>query len=156
MPSKRHPTRWALLSCACATMMLSSPSQADDIVGVWFNETGRGAIAIEPCDNNLCGHIVWLEETTGKDGQPLSDKRNPEAANRSRPICGLQILGGLSQQPDGSWDDGWIYDPQQGKSFDVQLILRAPTTLEVLGYKGLKIFSRKMLWRRAPADLGTC
>ena len=69
------------------------------------------------------------------------------------PVCGLQIIGGLRQMRDGSWDGGWIYDPEQGESFDVELRLRAPDLLQVKGYKGLKFLSETFQWRRAPTEL---
>lgn len=118
-------------------------------VGVWIDHTGRGVVEIHPCGNTLCGSIVWMQQPNDKKGQPLRDSLNGDRRKRSRVICGLQIIGGLKAMRDGSWDAGWIYDPEQGESFDVELRLRAPDLLQVKGYKGFKFLSETFQWRRA-------
>ena len=122
---------------------------APPAAGVWIDHTGRGAVEIAPCPEGLCGRIVWLQEPNDKAGQLLRDENNEDRAKRSQPICGLQIIGGLKLQPDGSWDNGWIYDPEQGARFDVELRLRNPNQLQVKGYKGLKFLSETYQWKRA-------
>jgi uncharacterized protein (DUF2147 family) len=124
--------------------------------GVWIDHTGRGAVEITPCvpdtppgGSNLCGRIVWMQNPNDAKGQPLRDTLNKNAARRSSPICGLQIIGDVKPQPNGSWDNGWIYDPEQGSSFDLELQLRNPETLQVKGYMGMKFLSETYVWRRA-------
>ena len=95
-----------------------------------------------------------MKDPKDKQGRPLVDALNEDARMRARPICGLQIIGGLKPQADGSWDYGWIYDPEQGASFDVELRLRAPDRLQVKGYKGFKFLSETFQWTRAAAAPG--
>lgn len=121
------------------------------LTGVWIDHTGRGAVEITPCDQGgLCGRIVWMKQPFDKNGHPLRDQLNENRRLRNRQVCGLQIIGGLQPMRDGSWDRGWIYDPEQGESFDVELRLRNPNTLQVTGYKGLKFLSETYNWKRAP------
>lgn len=127
------------------------PSPPPGPVGIWIDHTGRGAVEIAPCAANLCGRIVWMQEPNDKKGQPLRDKLNEDRRLRERLICGLQVIGGLKPMRDGSWDGGWIYDPEQGASFDVELRMRAPDMLQVKGYKGFKFLSETFQWRRASA-----
>jgi len=124
--------------------------------GVWLDDTGQGAIEISPCNDRLCGRIVWLRDPVDKAGKPLTDGLNPDARRRQRPICGLPVIGDLKRQQAGFWDEGWIYDPKQGKQFDVELKLRSPDALQVMGYMGVKFLSETFLWKRAPADLKRC
>ncbi len=127
--------------------------------GIWIDHTGRGAVAIEPCttgEPGLCGRIVWMQEPRDKAGQLLRDTQNESRKLRDRPICGLQIIGNLKPMRDGSWDGGWIYDPEQGERFDVELRLRAPNVLQVKGYKGLKFLSETFQWKRAETALVPC
>jgi uncharacterized protein (DUF2147 family) len=138
-----------VLPLAFAEAQQSVPPQALGPVGIWYDHTGRGAVEITPCASELCGRIVWLQHPTDKSGRPLVDARNEDRSKRGHPICGLQILGGLKRQPDGSWDNGWIYDPEQGESFDVEIRLRGKDTLQVTGYKGLKFLSETYRWKRA-------
>lgn len=119
--------------------------------GLWIDHTGRGAVEISPCarPNELCGRIVWLQQPNDKQGKPLRDILNEDKTERGKPICGLQVIGGVKKQADGSWDDGWIYDPEQGEKFDVEIRLRGPNQLQVKGYKGLKFLSETFQWQRA-------
>jgi uncharacterized protein (DUF2147 family) len=128
--------------------------------GVWINHTGKGAVEIRPCGTGasatrLCGFIVWLKEPKKRNGQPFTDGYNPEPSMRRRTICGLPVLGSL-QRVSGGWDNGWVYDPEQGASFDAAIQLATRDKLILTGYKGVKFFSKSFTWRRAPADLPRC
>lgn len=135
---------------------VGGPSQPPGYNGVWYDDTGQGAIEIAPCPEGMCGRVVWLKAPLDKSGKPLTDGNNPDARQRARPICGMPILGGLKRQRDGSWDEGWIYDPKQGKQFDLELRMRAPDALQVTGYLGMKFLSETFIWKRAPADIKRC
>ena len=124
--------------------------------GVWYDDTGRGAVEVLPCGDRLCGRIVWLKETTDKAGRPIIDDLNPDPKLKRRPVCGIDVIGGLKRQSGGIWDEGWIYDPKQGKQFDVELKLRSADSLQVMGYLGVKFLSETFVWKRAPADLKRC
>ncbi len=130
-------------------------------MGVWINHTGKGAVEIRPCGatgpaaNRLCGFIVWLKEPNKKNGEPQTDGYNPDAAKRRRTICGLPVLGSL-QRVSGGWDNGWVYDPEQGAQFDAAIELVTRDRLTLTGYKGVKFFSKSFTWKRAPAGLQRC
>lgn len=142
---------------AIPVVLAQTPAQTPPpFHGIWLDDTGQGAIEIGPCPDGMCGRVVWLKAPLDKSGKPLTDGNNPDVRQRSRPICGLPILGGLKPQRDGSWDQGWIYDPKQGKQFDLELRMRAPDALQVTGYLGLKFLSETFIWKRAPADIKRC
>lgn len=144
---------------AAATVLATLAAYAQgpmDYAGIWYDDTGQGAVEIQPCGTSLCGRIVWLKNALDDTGRPLTDGYNPDPASRRRPICGLPVLGGVKPQVGGTWDAGWIYDPKEGKSYDVELKLRGPNQLEVTGYIGVKLLSETLLWTRAPADLKKC
>lgn len=148
-------TVWPASLLAQAPSPQQQPPPKPSPIGLWIDHTGRGAVEISPCAaNDLCGRIVWLKEPTDKQGKPLVDGLNEDRKLRKRPICGLQVIGGLKAQRDGSWDNGWIYDPEQGESFDVELRLRGADGLQVMGYKGLKFLSETFQWKRAAATPG--
>jgi uncharacterized protein (DUF2147 family) len=149
-----------LVVAAGATV--AAPGEAPEERGIWINHTGKGAVEIRPCGTSgrdadrLCGFIVWLKEPTNKHGEPLTDGYNSDPSKRRRPICGLPVLGSLRPMSDGSWDQGWVYDPEQGQAFDAAIQLKTPDRLVLTGYKGVKFFSKSFVWKRAPNDLPRC
>lgn len=108
--------------------------------GVWLDAAGRGAVEIAPCDDSgaLCGRVVWVK-----------------AANHQK-RCGEQILGSLKKASDGTWGDGWIYSPDRGRKFDVELKQVGDDKLRVIGFAGVRIFSETHYWKRAAPDLVRC
>ena len=148
-----------------ATLGLSSSAPAAggaSELGLWYNDSGKGAVEIRPCAttgrdaNKLCGFIVWLKQPNGKNGQPLTDGYNSDPSKRKRPICGLPVLGALQRVSEGGYDNGWVYDPEQGQAFDAAIQLSTADKLILTGYKGIKFFSKSFVWKRAPADLPRC
>lgn len=141
---------------AAGTVQAASPSE----MGIWINHTGKGAVEIRPCGasgaaaNRLCGFIVWLKEPNSAKGVPLTDGHNPDPSKRGRKICGMPVLGSLQRVGSG-YDNGWVYDPEQGAQFDAAIVA-GKTQLVLTGYKGVKFFSKSFNWRRAPADLPRC
>ena len=107
-------------------------------VGLWIDHTGRGGVEITRCGQRLCGHIAWL-----KDG------KNAEA-------CGIQIIGDAKPMRNGTWDRGWIYDPDANSKYDVELKPIGSQKLRVMGYAGTKFLSETMIWKRAPIGLTKC
>jgi uncharacterized protein (DUF2147 family) len=109
-----------------------------DPTGVWINDTGRGAIEIKHCGQALCGHVVWTKDSADAKG------------------CGKQIIGDAAKVGAQTWDNGWIYSPEKKAKFDVELKPLDNGRLRVTGYAGTKLFSKTMIWTRAPADLRRC
>jgi uncharacterized protein (DUF2147 family) len=138
---------------ACSTPASATPRE----VGIWYDDSGKGAVKIEICTpTTLCGKIYWLKDPLNAKGEPKTDRYNPEPTMRSRPICGLPVLGDLEQLSSGGFDNGWVYDPKEGKSYSVALDLVAPDKLKVTGYKGMKFLGKSFIWTRAPDDLPSC
>jgi uncharacterized protein (DUF2147 family) len=127
-----------------------------DIVGVWMTDDGLGAVEIAPCGDKRCGRIVWMKNPFDAKGRIQADVNNPNAALRTRPVCGVEIITGLARQADQSWDVGKIYDPKEGDDHDLAAKLKGPNELEITGYEGTKWLSETFLWKRAPAELSRC
>ena len=141
------------MTMAVASASAGYAERVPEEAGVWIDDSGDGAVKIEQCGNSLCGKIVWLKELINDEGKPLHDRHNPDASKQSRPICGLQIIGQLKQVPEGGFDQGWVYDPKEGKSYSVAIALKGPDALQVTGYLGVKFLGRTMIWTRAKTAL---
>lgn len=148
---------FAALFVALATCGVPSASaQKADIAGVWIDHTGRGAVEFTRCGAALCGNLVWLEKPTDDKGQPFRDGNNPDAKLRNRPICGLPIIGAAVPSEASAFDGGWLYNPEDGKSYKVEVKLISPNVATVTGYIGIKFLGQTFTWKRAPASLTKC
>ena len=128
----------AFLVSSLMPAMVASASAASDPTGIWINDTGRGAIEIKQCGNALCGNVVWVKDAADAKG------------------CGKQIIGNAAPVGGGRWDNGWIYSPERGRKYNVELQPLANGTLRVTGYAGLRFLSKTMIWTRAPENLQLC
>jgi uncharacterized protein (DUF2147 family) len=120
-----------------------------------MTDDGQAAVEVNACGDMRCGRIVWLKTPLDAQGRPLRDGYNPSPAERQRPLCGVQIIDGLKLQGDGSWDAGRIYDPEEGKSYDVAITVSG-ANLEVRGYIGLKMMGETVVWTRQAGQLTPC
>lgn len=111
---------------------------AADPTGIWLNDTGRGAVEITECGDALCGKVVWVKNTADADG------------------CGKQIIGNVKSMGGGRWDGGWIYSPERGRKYNVELTPLSNGNLRVTGYAGMRFLSKTMIWTKAPGDLQLC
>jgi hypothetical protein len=48
-----------------------------------------------------------------------------DPAKRSAALCGLPVLDGFTPALDapGKWENGWIYDPESGKTYQGEIQL---------------------------------
>lgn len=139
--------------------LTSEAAAARPEVGVWYDDSGQGAVEIYICQENasrLCGRIVWLKEPLNAEGVAKHDRNNPEAGNQNRPICGLPMLWGLGLMSDGSFDGGKIYDPKTGKTYSASIQMASGDSLTVTGYLGVKMLGKSFTWTRAPGNLPRC
>ena len=122
-------------------------AQADMIEGFWYNDIKDAKIQIyRGNDNKYYGKIVWLKEPM-ENGKPKLDKKNPKEKFQSRPIVGLIILKGF-EKDDDIYDDGTIYDPLNGKTYDCTITPKNQK-LSIRGYIGISLFGRTTVWEKA-------
>ena len=125
---------------AAAALMLAGLTVAGsalaDPTGVWLNEAQDSHVKIYACeddDDELCGEIVWLKNPLGKDGKPRQDVKNEDKSLRDRQIMGLQIITGMEDDGGGEWEDGEIYNPRDGETYDAEMEEIDANTLKVSG-----------------------
>lgn len=144
------------LGVALASGIPVSANAAPREVGIWIDDSGDGAVKIDICGDKLCGRIVWLRNLLNDQGVPKHDRHNPDEGKRNRPICGLPVLGELSPVAEGGFDNGWVYDPKEGKSYTVAIAANGPDKLTVTGYMGVKFLGKSFTWTRAQQALPSC
>ena len=98
--------------------------------------SGKSHVRIAPCDddrNELGGKIVWLREPLYEDGSPKLHRHNDNWSLRRRPLMGIKLLTDLEDEGGGEWDDGEIYNPQDGETYEAELEVVDRNTLKVRG-----------------------
>ena len=123
-----------LLAAAALLMLAGSQSAlAADPTGVWLTQPGTSRIRVADCGGALCGTIMWLKEPNDPDtGKPKTDKNNPDAARRSRPLMGVQIMLGMKPAGDGKWT-GQVYNAEDGKTYSGNLTFSGGNSLQLQG-----------------------
>ncbi|MDP6345916.1 MAG: DUF2147 domain-containing protein [Alphaproteobacteria bacterium] len=139
----------AAAAMLAAWSLAAGGAAAADAVGVWATEGGKSHVQIMPCEDKLCGTIIWLKEPLNDEGEPKHDANNPEEEMQARPILGLPLLTGFVPNGEaGVWDDGEIYNPEDGETYSCTLTLVDDDTLKVRGYVGLPLFGKTQIWTR--------
>jgi uncharacterized protein (DUF2147 family) len=130
------------------------------IHGLWVDNKDpsrqKFAVMVEDCGSKLCGSLYWLKKPLSANGLPKRDKHNPKEALRDRPLCGLQILTGFQHTHDALWQDGEIYNPDDGLTFSSTMKLSPEGTLKIRGYVGISLFGKTLEWVRPDEEVLRC
>ena len=120
-------------------------------VGVWqtFDEaTGaaKSEVTISERDGVISGRVTKFLRP---DADPNRRCEACTGDRKNQPMLGMEIIRGVKASAVANqWGDGEILDPENGKTYKVQLNLSDDgQTLAVKG--SLFIFSRTQTWRRA-------
>ncbi|MER2519879.1 MAG: DUF2147 domain-containing protein [Bdellovibrionales bacterium] len=153
---KSFLTRIALLATLClptpaaaAAPQSSTPQDKPGIFGLWRTQDRDGVIEIYPCSEKICGRFHWLQQETDEEGRPSYDDKNPDAALRARPLCGMAFMGGFSQESEERYSGGWIYSPRSGSTYKARLTLAGPNALLLHGYIFAPFLGETQTWERA-------
>ena len=118
--------------------------QADDVLGTWRVESQEETatqVEIYKCENKYCGKFSWLEDLNS-----LDDK-NPDETKRDQKLIGMNFVWGF-EFDDDQWEDGNIYDPRSGKTYDCKMWFKDgdPDVLNVKGY--ILFIGKTSIWYR--------
>ncbi|MCF0050825.1 DUF2147 domain-containing protein [Dyadobacter chenwenxiniae] len=129
----------------CNVIGQSSPG--DQILGEWVNEEKDTRIEVYKNGTQYAGRLIWALNLMEADGQTLrKDVNNTEEKLRNRSVANIDLLHGFIFS-EGIWDDGKMYDPKSGKTYNCLLKLRNDK-LEIRGYVGIPLLGRTTYWER--------
>ncbi len=121
--------------------------QADDIIGNWVTEENKSIVKIFKKDNKYYGQIIWLKEPNDEDGNPKTDKENPNKKLRSRKLKNMVMMYDFVFDGE-KWDDGKVYDPKSGNTYSGTIKMRTKDIIDLRGYIGISIIGRTSSWIR--------
>ena len=141
-----------------ALALVAAPALAadDPAFGHWLTESKTAIVRVEACGASACAVIAWLETPLTPAGEPVTDINNEDPALRDRPVCGLSLASGFSQDGPGTWTGGEIYNGEDGKTYSANMTAQSDGTLLLRGYVGLPIFGASQTWTPVDGDRGGC
>jgi len=151
---------WAFAQAEDREAQPAEPPPA--VFGTWVTEP-KTEVTIGPCEQGYCGSITrivvppHIREQYGDQldqipPEAYTDQYNEDPALRSRPIQGLTILT-LTEQTAPNRYDGWIYNPEDGKTYEGFVEMLGPDRLRLTGCVMFKTICQGQEWERAPEPL---
>jgi hypothetical protein len=122
-PMKSVTCLWAVLAGFISSVVGAQPQSANSplLDQTWaFGRPSAMVLKFHPCDSKVCAKVVALG-ATGRGAVGETDVRNPNQMLRSRPVCGLDVVTGLTRSPTG-WLGGRAYNPADGSSVNVAIV----------------------------------
>lgn len=114
---------------------------AAGIVGEWWTEKMDGRIRFSRHrDGTYMGVLTWSK-------RPRPDTENDNPKLRQRSIVGVVLMWKL-RYDDGEYEDGYVYNPEDGNTYRIDAKVLSRDTLKVRGYLGLSIFGQSQIWTR--------
>ena len=127
------------------------PYDGEDIVGKWMSTEKNLEVEVFRVNNEYKATLVWFDDSDDKS-DPMStrcDKKNSRRELRSRKIIGLEVMHGLTYNPDDNeWQNGWIYDSSTGKIWNAKAWLTKDGLLKVRGYWHFEFLGRNMSFNK--------
>ena len=117
---------------------------AAPVSGRWLTAEHDSIIQIGQCGASVCGRVAKVLKMMPNGRVPI-DANNPDPKLRGRPVEGMTILTGFTD--NGSNWTGRIYDPKSGKSYKSKLARNPDGTLDVQGC--VAFFCRSFTWQPA-------
>ena len=135
-----------LISLTLALSMLftlavaqSNQTIADNIIGIYWAPKKDAKIEIYKKGNKYFGKSIWLLIVK-------KDLNNPNTSLRERELLGIELFTNFLYK-NGTYDDGKIYDPESGKTYDCKMSFNGKI-LKVRGYIGISLFGRTEIFER--------
>ena len=136
----------------------AASAQQPSVMGTWLTASGKAEVRIAPCPDSksgpICGVIVGLTEPRGPDGvvvapEVATDWRNGDPALRGRKVLGMPLIWGFKKTSDANaFEDGQIYNGENGKIYNANLSLQPDGKLRLRGYVGSPMFGETQIWTR--------
>lgn len=136
----------ATLAAAVLTLAVTPVFAAPVPDGVWSTEGGKAQIRIFACGDGLCATLAGLRKPHDKQGRPKLDKRNPDGAQRGRPVIGVSLVRGMT--PDGEGWTGSVYNPDDGRTYSGRIEIAGADSLRLRGC-ALGVLCRTQILKRS-------
>jgi uncharacterized protein (DUF2147 family) len=121
--------------------------KADMIVGHYISPKKDGILQIYKAGAKYNGRLLWTR-TIGK-----TDENNPDPAKRKALLKGSDIMKDFVFDGEDTWENGTIYDPNNGKTYSCEITRMANGDLNVRGYIGISLLGRTEVFVKTGSDV---
>ena len=136
---------WTLFIAAHAPAQSGKAQAPDSILHTWETETKDGRMQLLKSGDGYYAKMLYGKDLLEADGKTYrKDIHNPDPALRSRELKDYTLISGLTYK-DGKWENGKIYDFENGNSYDVYLYLK-DGALYMRVYMGSPMFGKTLRW----------
>ena len=150
MKSILNKVKTICLLVLITVLSIKSYGQAnnDKILGTYLTQDGTAKLEFYKTGSKYSAKIVWLKDPLDpKTHQANTDTENPDKSLKSRPIMGLVMVQNVKYNGKDSWENGSIYDPNTGKTWDCDCTLTG-NKLKVKGYWNFSLFGKAETWTK--------
>jgi uncharacterized protein (DUF2147 family) len=147
-----------ILLAAVLGLSVPAAAQTPSVMGTWMTPARTAQVRLAPCPDTssgpVCGSIVSLTAPKGPDGvvvpqEAAIDIHNADPALRSRKILGATMLYGFKPtSTPNTFEDGNIYNAENGKTYRANIALQPDGTLRLRGYVGTPMLGETQVWTR--------
>ena len=152
----------AVLVTLLATLLVvfgpPAGAQVPTVMGVWLTASKSAEIRLAPCADAahgpVCGTVIRLIDPKDADGKAMvpdqvTDLHNADPKLRERKVIGMVLLYDFKTSPaPNAYEDGTIYNGENGKTYKATLGLQADGTLRLRGYVGTPLLGETQIWTR--------
>ena len=128
--------RSILLVALLGLLASTASAQQSAVIGTWLTASGKAQVRIAPCpdakNGPICGTIVGLIEPRGPDGTVVA------------PL----IWGFKKTSNPNEFEEGQIYNGENGKTYNANISLQPDGKLRLRGYVGAPMFGETQFWTR--------
>ncbi|AII54023.1 DUF2147 domain-containing protein [Hymenobacter sp. APR13] len=141
--------KYLLLSALLLLLAVRPATAQTPPLGVWADDSGDSHIELYRCGEQLCGRLVWLRNPADANGKPRLDVKHPSPERHTQPLLSLTVLQNLRYNAETDrWEDGEIYDPENGRTYSCYVAAAGKDRLEVKGYIGFSLIGKAHYWQR--------
>jgi uncharacterized protein (DUF2147 family) len=137
-----------LLLALITTTAFKNANPSEQLVGVWESEEKNLQIEMFEDDGQYAGRMIYFKCSTDEIMRTCKDTENPDENLTQRNLLGLKLVTNLQYHGDNTWDDGKIYDPNSGNTFEARIQLTGPNSAIVRGYWKFRWLGKSMVFRR--------
>jgi len=117
-------------------LLVTSQNKANDILGYYMSPSGKSILKIYENNGKYYGKPVWMKEPE------MLDSKNPDVSKRNQKVFGTNAIRDFVFDGKDTWAKGYIYDPNNGKTYDCKITRDEKGNLNVRGYIGISLIGR--------------